>query len=51
VTDAEGWALGEGGLVLSAQFVDVTRDQIQVITTTDTQQSLPSMKGDPLQAL
>jgi len=46
VTEAEVWGIGGGGLVLSAQFVDVSRDQIQVITTTDTQQALPGMKND-----
>lgn len=46
VTEAEVWGVGGGGLVLSAQFVDVSRDQIQVITTTDKQQSLPSLKSD-----
>ncbi len=46
VTDAEVWGVGGGGLVLSAQFVDVSRDQIQVITTSDTQQPIASVKDD-----
>jgi hypothetical protein len=33
VTDAAVWAVGGGGLVLGALFVDVSRDQLQVITT------------------
>ena len=34
VTDAEVWHVGGTGLVLNAPFVDVSRDQIQVITVT-----------------
>lgn len=45
VTEAEVWGVGGGGLVLSAQFVDVSRDQIQVITTVDTQQALPAVRS------
>ena len=40
VTDAEVWAIEGGGLVLSAQFIDVRRDQIEVVTTSDKQQPL-----------
>jgi len=43
VTDAEIWSIEGNGLVLSAQFVDVSRDQIEVITTTDTQKPLASV--------
>ena len=43
VTDAEVWSVEGNGLVLSAQFVDVSRDQIEVITTTDTQKPLASV--------
>ena len=46
VTQAEVWGVNGGGLVLSAQFVDVSRDQIQVITTSDTQQPIASVTGD-----
>lgn len=43
VTDAEIWSIGGNGLVLSAQFVDVSRDRIEVITTTDKQKSLTAV--------
>ena len=43
VTDAEVWSIETGGLVLSAQFIDVSRDQIEVITTTDKQQPLAAV--------
>lgn len=43
VTEAEVWTIGGDGLVLSAQFVDVSRDQIEVITTTDKQKSLTAV--------
>lgn len=32
--DAEVWAVGGAGQVLTASFIDVSRDQIQVITVT-----------------
>ncbi len=32
--DAEVWAVGGAGQVLAAPFIDVSRDQIQVITVT-----------------
>ncbi len=35
VTDAEVWHVGGTDLVLNAPFVDVSRDQIQVITVTN----------------
>ena len=34
LTDAEVWAVGGAGQVLTAPFIDVSRDQIQVITVT-----------------
>ena len=43
VTDAEVWAIEGGGLVLSAQFIDVRRDQIEVVTTSDKQQPLAAV--------
>ncbi len=43
VTEAEIWSVGGNGLVLSAQFVDVSRDRIEVITTTDKQKSLAAV--------
>ncbi len=43
VTDAEVWSIEGKGLALSAEFVDVSRDQIEVITTTDTQQPLAAV--------
>jgi len=43
VTDAEVWSIEGNGLVFSAQFIDVSRSQIEVITTTDTQKPLPSV--------
>ena len=43
VTDAEVWSIVTGGLVLSAQFIDVSRGQIEVITTTDKQQPLAAV--------
>jgi hypothetical protein len=45
VTDAEVWTLDGTGLVLSAQFIDVRRDQIEVVTTTDKQQPLPAVSA------
>ena len=45
VTDAEVWTLDGTGLVLSAQFVDVRLDQIEVVTTTDKQQPLPAVSA------
>jgi hypothetical protein len=40
VTEAEVWSVAGNGLVLSASFLDVARDQIQVITLQElTQQS------------
>ena len=45
VTDAEVWSLEGHGLVLSAHFVDVSRDQIEVITTTDKQKPLAAVAG------
>jgi hypothetical protein len=32
VTEAEVWSVAGNGLVLAAEFIDVSRDQIQVIT-------------------
>jgi hypothetical protein len=32
VTEAEVWSVAGNGLVLSAAFIDVSRDQIQVVT-------------------
>jgi acyl CoA:acetate/3-ketoacid CoA transferase beta subunit len=43
VTDAEVWSIEGNGLVLSAQFIDVSRGQIEVMTTTDTQKPLASV--------
>ena len=43
VTDAEVWSIEGNGIVLSAQFVDVARSQIEVLTTTDTQKPLASV--------
>lgn len=50
VTEAEVWAVGGSGLVLAAQFIDVSRDQIQMITTQELTQhasaavaSIPSL--------
>ena len=43
VTDAEVWSIEGNGIVLSAQFVDVSRSKIEVITTTDTQKPLASV--------
>jgi hypothetical protein len=43
VTDAEVWSVEGKGLALSAEFVDVCRDRIEVITTTDTQQPLAAV--------
>lgn len=34
LTDAEVWAVEGAGQVLTAPFIDVSRDQIQVITVT-----------------
>ena len=39
VTEAEVWSVAGNGLVLSAEFIDVARDQIQVITLQDLTQS------------
>lgn len=35
VTDAEVWAVGGSGLVLAADFIDVSREQIQVVTASE----------------
>jgi hypothetical protein len=43
LTDAEVWSVQGNGLALSAQFIDVSRDQIEVITTTDTQKPLAAV--------
>ena len=43
VTDAEVWSIEGNGPVFSAQFIDVSRSQIEVITTTDTQRPLASV--------
>jgi len=43
VTDAEVWSIDGNGVVLSAQFIDVSRNQIEVITTTDMQKPLASV--------
>ena len=43
VTDAEVWTIEGSDLLLSAQFIDVSRDQIEVVTTTDKQQPLAAM--------
>lgn len=48
VTDAEVWAIGGGGLVLSAQFIDVCRDQIQMITTEDKAQRVSAAVASAL---
>lgn len=45
VTDAEVWTLDGKGLVLSAQFIDVRLDQIEVVTTTDKQQPLTAVSA------
>jgi hypothetical protein len=45
VTDAEVWSIEGGRLALSAEFIDVSRDSIEVITTTDTQQPLAAVAG------
>ena len=45
VTEAEVWDVGGGGLVLSAEFIDVSRDQIQAITTDSSQQAPRTMAG------
>ena len=45
VTDAEVWTLDGTGLVLSAQFIDVRLDQIEVVTTTDKQQPLAAVSA------
>jgi hypothetical protein len=46
VTEAEVWSVGGGGLVLSASFIDIARDQIQVITVQElTQQSSTAAAG------
>ena len=45
VTDAEVWTLDGTGLVLSAQFIDVSRDQIEVATTTDKQPPLAAVSA------
>jgi hypothetical protein len=46
VTEAEVWSIAGNGLVLSATFIDVARDQIQVVTVQDlTQQSSTAAAG------
>ena len=39
VTEAEVWSITGNGLVLAAEFIDVARDQIQVITLQELTQS------------
>ena len=45
VTEAEVWAVGGGGLVLSAEFIDVCRDQIHAITNDSSQQAPHNVAG------
>jgi len=46
VTEAEVWAVGGGGIVLSADFIDVSREQIHVITIQEgTVRASPAMKA------
>jgi hypothetical protein len=39
VTEAEVWSVAGNGLVLAAAFIDVSRDQIQVVTVQELTQS------------
>jgi hypothetical protein len=39
VTEAEVWSVAGNGLVLAADFIDVARDQIQVITVQELTQA------------
>lgn len=51
VTEAEVWAVTGAGLVLSAAFVDVSRDQIQVITVQELTQQSSTLAAGALSVL
>ena len=51
VTEAEVWSVAGAGLVLSAAFIDVARDQIEVITVQELTQQSSTMAAGALNAL
>lgn len=51
VTEAEVWSVAGAGLVLAAAFIDVARDQIEVITVQELTQQSSTMAAGALNVL